>query len=320
MRAGPLLPTKFFFSLKEAIVLEVAGKDCTRYLNARLSNDIKSLANGRVCRAAALNPHGKVQALFQVLAVADSRYLLVCSGGPSEEVISAFKQYIVADRVEVRALSSELSLTHLAASDPQASQTLLASAFGLNLKTTPYGEAASRAGVYAYVNSRSIALGVDVLSPAASTAHLETELIQQGFAPLSLELQSLARISAGIPDFPFELNESRLLSEAPLEGIVSFNKGCYVGQEVVERIASQGRSPRLLRRIALVGSSSLAPGTPVEHLEPEQETPQIHAIGTIVSCAVDQADQQTFCFASIKNNLAASGTRVKVGDLAGSIL
>ena len=89
------------YQFKAPIILELSGKDSLRYLNARLSNDLKNIVPGRALRAAALTPHGKTEGLYLVLQLAEQRYLLICDGGSKEEVIAALKRYMVADRIEV---------------------------------------------------------------------------------------------------------------------------------------------------------------------------------------------------------------------------
>jgi folate-binding Fe-S cluster repair protein YgfZ len=103
-----------FFTIPSAIILEVSGLDAPRYLNARLTNDIKKLLKpDRALVAAALTPQGRTQGLFLVSGDVGSKVLLACDGGLKEEVVEAFKKYIVADRVQVVDKSQELSLIHV---------------------------------------------------------------------------------------------------------------------------------------------------------------------------------------------------------------
>ena len=67
--------------LEDAVVLRVSGKDARRYLNNRLSNDLRSAKPGDVVRAAALTPQGRVEGLFSVFIENEEVFLLVCVGG-----------------------------------------------------------------------------------------------------------------------------------------------------------------------------------------------------------------------------------------------
>ena len=80
--------------------------------------------------------------------------------------------------------------------------------------------------------------------------------LKELFGPaLSEESYNLLRIKQGVPVYPDEINEDVILSECGVLDAVSFSKGCYVGQEVIERSDAIGRLPRALERIRLVGNA-----------------------------------------------------------------
>ncbi len=230
-----------------ATVLEVSGRDAQRYLNARLSNDIKKLAPGAGCLAAALTPQGRTQALFAVYRLDAERTLLQCDGGEREMVIAAFKKYLVADQVKVLDRSDELGVAHLSGESPATLEQFL----GTSISQEQGSMAPLQLNSGHFVGGllvrrlRFLQDGLDLI--AARSA------LQQVTSSTTLELlppsnQLVLRIQASIPAFPEELNEEALFSEAGYREAVAFNKGCYVGQEVVEKVDALGKTARVLRR------------------------------------------------------------------------
>jgi folate-binding Fe-S cluster repair protein YgfZ len=102
-----------YFQFPSPIVFAVSGKDSERYLNARLTNNIRTLEINKSCLAAQLSPQGKTEGLFRVYRDQSDHFLLYADGGDSAQILTAFKRYIVADRVEVEDLSNAYRLVHL---------------------------------------------------------------------------------------------------------------------------------------------------------------------------------------------------------------
>lgn len=277
------------------IILEVTGKDSPRYLHARLTNEVKNLKVGSAVLAAALNPQGRTEGLFWVQRVGDQQYYLTCDGGEAEKIISALKRYIVADRVTVTERSQDLMLVHLVGAETPPIST------ELNLLAQSL---VKRLGVS----------GKDLILPKQSAAALGGEFQRLGAQWLTDSAWQFLRISAGLPTFPAELNPDTIFSEAGLGMAVSFTKGCYVGQEVVEKIDARGRTPRVLRRLRVAGKLSAAD---VEVLT-LGDAPQ--KIGEIVSSANDPASEVSFAFASLKNDSQLLQLNLQVAGLPATVL
>ena len=250
-----------YFEITTAIILEISGRDAARYLNARLTNDLRSLAENAGCYAAALTPLGKTEGFFQVIKQASS-YLLICDGGIKAEVINALMRYKVADQVLLADRSDELMLLHAIALKPELAPLLSLPA---------------RRG---HTSGFDILLKRAKLSPTISSAAAETQ-----------------RIVAGIPAFPKEINSEFLFLECNLQDAISHSKGCYVGQEVVERAESQGRLPYKLQHLqfeqTLALTEALTDSAPIF----DQHSKDV--IGKVISFA--HFEDQTYLFARIKN-------------------
>ena len=82
------------YQLQDPLILEISGKDAKRYLNARLTNNIKDLAVGGSCIAGMLNPQGRTEGIFTVLHRNEGEYIAYCDGGEHQRILTALKRYM----------------------------------------------------------------------------------------------------------------------------------------------------------------------------------------------------------------------------------
>jgi len=242
----------FLYEFQSPILFQVQGPDAERYLQSRLSNDIRLCTERYFILAGALNSQGKVQALFRVWRDGDS-FLLLSDGGDLAETREALLQFKVADRLELTDLSALHGQLYL-----QAEPTGLTTVIGNAPKI--YGEVAKgSAGVYSLATHRLGASGFDLVLPSELAREIKTKLEGQQYAPLLDFEYHKATIEAGILSLPEDLID-RLLFEGECRNAASFKKGCYVGQEVLERIDSHGKIPRILFSAELDASIEFQPG------------------------------------------------------------
>lgn len=263
-----------FFYLSGAFGIEVLGPHAERYLNARLTSNIRDLKIGTNCLAASLTPQGRVEGFFSVLRIEKEKFLLLCDGGDKEEVLNALTRYVVADRVTFSPLSNDFKYLHAAAPVEK-------------LKIT------SDDTLYLIPRNRTVGNGVDIAS-----SRLEKILEQfktYGATLISNEDRHVRRIRANMPSFPEELNSRLLFAEASIEDAVSYTKGCYVGQEVMEKIDSHGKTENLLSPFeAKAGLEEVKVGTVISNSE--------GPIGKIISCYPDSKENGVVGFARIKRD------------------
>ncbi len=288
-----------WFEISSPIILEVTGKDSRRYLNARLTNDIRTLKQGGVIKAAALNPQGKTEALFTILCRSDEDFILYTDGGDAAKVIPAFKRYIVADRVAVKDSSASFSLFH----------TIKIS---LALSIVGAGAFLEIDGTIGVSSIRTPNSGIDLIVPKDKVE--ETKAILQKAGPaLTNEERTVARIQSGHPEFPTEIREEMLFSEAGLTEAISYTKGCYAGQEVMERIDSQGRSPKKMIRIKVPNKIEFPAGEPIKNEEGA-------SVGEVLISAYDAAKNETLMFAVLKNKPELEAAPLKVKEIPATYL
>ncbi|MGD0498206.1 MAG: hypothetical protein ABSC23_07195 [Bryobacteraceae bacterium] len=238
--------------------IAVRGRDRARLLHNLTTNEVKKMTPGSGCYAFALNPQGRIQADL-LLFCFQERFLMGVEPELREKIVQHIRRYIIADRVEledVTAREGEIALEGpgaagvLAALDapvPAAAYAHLA-----------WGDAAVAAA------SLTGQPGFRVFCPAGEMAGLVRRLEAAGAKAASPEDARVARIENGVPRYGEDIDDTSLPQETGQMHAVSFTKGCYLGQEIVERIRARGRVHRTLARIELPGPAPAIPGAEVE--------------------------------------------------------
>lgn len=275
------------------VVCKVTGKDARRYLNNRLSNDLRTALPGSSLTAGALTPQGRVEGLFTIYIEADDLFYLASDGGERQPLFAALSRYIVADRVSIVDCSSEALVGHV------AGPFSFAPSSECFVRTSPR----NRLGV----------AGHDFLIVAQQISSIRDELVKAFGSPLSDDDYNRQRFAHGFVQYPTEVNDSTILTEAGLRDSVSFQKGCYVGQEVLERSDAIGKLPRHVERIVLGGNGAIAVQAAVIGKDAKP-------IGKVLSVVPDIANARTLVFALLKTAAYAPGDEVQCEGLVGKIL
>lgn len=256
-----------YYQFKNPVILKISGKDANRYLQSRFTNDIKKLHAGEAIWTAALSPQGKTEGLFVLSQFHDS-YLLIASGGDSEKIIQGVRRFLVADRVTVTAMS-DLALLHLNTEAGSEVMAMCESCCKIQ-----------RIGM----------LGQDLIIKQSESATVISRLQESGFEQISDSDYQISKITAKHPDFPADVVPDSLFAESQREDAISRNKGCYAGQEVVERLSALGTLPAKI--ISLSCSGEISAGQEVLCAE--------KLAGEIISVAFEQSSNQSYAFARIR--------------------
>lgn len=281
------IPMPSIYNFPTAIILKVTGKDATRYLNARLSNDIKKLNNNARISAACLTANGRTLGLFEVAKI-NEEYLLFCTGGDNEKVVKAVKQFIVADRVTVDVLDNYQAF-HFFDTKSELEELL-----SLSIDQSVF----HNEEIVIFDNKRIGPVGFDILVDGKSKV---AKLLSTSTNLISHTDYDFLRISNHTLSFPEEINEELLFAESGLTKAVAFNKGCYVGQEVIEMIDARGSLPYVIMQFEY---NSLDKIEPEQQIYEDQE--QSKKIGTVISSAQCVEMKKTVGFARIKNQAGLS--------------
>jgi glycine cleavage system T protein len=241
-------------------VLDLTGPDRVSYLQGMVSNDVKKLAPGSGMYAAVLDVNGKILADLRVLATEES-FILLVREFLKQKVIAQLNRYLVADDVEIEDSSEQYGMISI--QGPHALLLLRAIAPRQDAPVHMHSHRLLRVGereIRAIRATHTGEEGFDLLMSVGNLAPVVGEIERAGAALgvrwIGLQAQEILRVEAGLPRYGIDMDEENLLLETGLDQAVSFQKGCYLGQEVIERVRSRGHVNKKLVGILLDGDTA----------------------------------------------------------------
>jgi folate-binding protein YgfZ len=239
----------------------LTGSDRVRWLNGMVTNNVRDLAVGHGVYAFLLNPQGKIQADLHAFNRGES-LVVETETAQVETVIQIFDRYIIMDDVEVGKLTGKVAVIGAAGAKSEA---VLNAAMGLQEiqaqgRDTLEFVAAKWNGVEAtVVRGDNPAIPNYEIWIAPEHTELWKTLVKTGAEEIHGDALEALRIASGIPKFGVDIRPRDLPQETGQERALNFTKGCYVGQEIVERIRSRGAVHRMLTGFEIEGAKP-APG------------------------------------------------------------
>jgi glycine cleavage system T protein (aminomethyltransferase) len=279
----------------------VKGRDAVKFLHRIVSNDVKALQPGQGAYATLLNAQGHILADMRIYLAAD-RLLVDTDADLRPKLMAALGRYIIGDQVELE----PLDLGAVGFEGPQ-SRGLLEKTLHVELPAlSEYGHFAENfAGFPIRVVRASITgeEGFEVWTGTKGMAGLWGAACGQaptyGTLPCGTEAVELLRIEAGSPRYGSELAEDTLPLEAGLLNALSFTKGCYVGQEIVERARSRGHVNWKLVGLAVASAPPPAPG--------EKLAASGKEIGEVTSACFSPSLGKTIALAYVRREFSEPG-------------
>lgn len=261
--------------------LDLAGADRQRFLHGLTTCDVKALAPGRGAYGFFTDSKGKVMADVLVLALTD-RLRLELLPDSSSFIQEHMQKYIIADRVEMERRDEELAVSILGPN----SESFLKQRLGLSLPQEAWGHASLTLDVCPVAvirNGHPWCTGFTVWMPRLQAVDLVRKLVGDGASavPVGWDAVDALRVERGVPRFGPDFGVDCFPQETGLENeAVSYEKGCYLGQEIVARIHYRGQANRVMTRVSIEGGEMPAIGTPVS--EGGREAGRL---GTVVSAS-----------------------------------
>jgi tRNA-modifying protein YgfZ len=226
----------FFLDLSARAKLRVTGPDRFRFLNGQITNDLRKATETFAIEACVLNAKGKMNAHIFVAALGEG--FLIDADPELREILRArLERYVIADDVQIEGVTNELALFHVFADQPPA------------------------LGSGQIVSARRFAgQGWDISSDATRHDALREQL-SSVFGFIDSASAEVMRIEQGLPRWGRELTEEIIPIEANLEQrTVDYEKGCYIGQEVISRIKMSGQTNKRLCGLVSLNDGPLQPG------------------------------------------------------------
>jgi folate-binding protein YgfZ len=290
--------------------LRLTGRDRVNYLHAITSNDIKGLEAGRGTLALLLNPQGRILSELEIFVLADSA-LIRTHASARERTAATLKKFIIASDVKIEDLTDIVG--SVAVEGPRA-PVVIEQACGVKIPEVPLMSIREVAveGISCELIRRSHfgAPGAELLAKREAMPALWSGLLvtagAHGGEPIGMKALNALRLEAGVPWYPADFNEAMIPHEAGVETThISFNKGCYTGQEIVERVRSRGQVNR--KRVRLKFSTMYAPtaGTKLRAIGTGVE------VGFVTSAAAMPNDQTAIGMGYVRREQFSPGSVVE---------
>jgi folate-binding protein YgfZ len=299
------------FDLPQRALLQFTGPDRVSFLQGMLSNDVRLLKMFDGQQATILTQQGKVIADVRVLCAMNSIYLDFWEP-LKEKILAHLNRYLVADDVEINDPNDQWKMLSL--QGPNARQLLSEVFANAALPRQPNQHAMVQfdgAPICLVRADHTGQNGFDLIVQKAHLLDLANKLTQLGASWVGARAQNILRVEAGMPRYGVDFSEETLLLEVGLENSYSYTKGCYLGQEVVERIRSRGHVNRKLCGLLLDGDTPANAGDAILAGD--------HEVGRITSSVASLALNRPIALGYIHKDFWSPETSLAVRHESSSI-
>jgi folate-binding protein YgfZ len=286
--------------------ISLTGGDRVRWLNGMVTNNIRDLVADHGAYAFLLNPQGHI--LGDLYAYNRGESITIDTDSSQlEKILSTFDHYIIMDDVEVENLSEQV--TALGITGPKTREILTQAGFTIAELEPLQVESASWQGSNCTIarNDDPQFFGYEIWLAPDKIGQLWDTLLSVGATPVGSEALELHRIISGMPRYSVDIRERDLPQETEQARALNFNKGCYVGQEIVERIRSRGAVHRKFCGFVADASAVIAPAAKIVAGDKE--------VGEITSASVIHAahKDKTVALGYIRREAGTPGREVTIG-------
>jgi folate-binding protein YgfZ len=238
--------------------IKLTGEDRARLLHAMTTNHIQQLTPGSGCYAFFLNDKGRVLADANVLSRPDY-FLLDVEPETRQPLYQHLDRFIIADDVTLEDATDAVAT--IAIEGPQAAEVFERA--GGPIPEPDYSTVDWEESVVARLSSTG-SPSFFIFVPIAEKAALIARLEAAGAERADTEAARVVRLEHGKPRYSEDISERFLAQEANQPHALHFSKGCYLGQEIVERVRSRGQIHRVLMPLILDTTEPPAPGAKLE--------------------------------------------------------
>ncbi len=285
-----------FYEQKRGLIA-VWGKEAVQFLDGLISNDMKTLEDGAQMLAAFPNPQGRLLAVVRVLRQGD-RFLFETEDATREKVFQNLFRFTYAGDFFVEDISPSYRFSEVSNFESAAPKSVLK-----------------------FPGSGSVTWAI----PEEEKVSFSRTITDRAFVEISDKLYEVLRIENGTPKYGVDMDETTIVPELGIDGLISYKKGCYIGQEIIARIHFRGHVAKQLTGLTfssppagggvaaasadgVVGAAiGLLPGTELKTLDGKNA-------GRITSATFSPELDKSIALAFVRYDYLAAGTELAVGD------
>ncbi|MGI8544638.1 MAG: YgfZ/GcvT domain-containing protein [Aridibacter sp.] len=277
-----------FYKQKRGLI-EVSGGEAVQFLDGLITNDMKTLEDGKEMLAAFPNPKGRMLAVVGVLRNGD-KYLFETEEETYQKIHDNLFRFTYAGDFHVKDLTEDYVCYKF------------------------YGDSQS---LYLKTKEAILIMG-NYFIPKDEADKFEENLTNENFIEISDNLYETLRIENGIPKYNVDMNEETVVPEVGLANAISYNKGCYIGQEVIARIHFRGKVAKELK--GLVIEELFEPqAVEIGLIGEEIKSLDNKNAGTITSITYSPKLKKTIALGYVRNAFLEEGTELKINEYTAKV-
>ena len=279
-------------------------KDRVRWLNGMITNNIRDLQPGQGNYSFILTPQGHVQG--DLYTYNRGEYLVLGTERfQTAGILERLRKYIIMDKVELEDISDRR--TSIGVQGPKSLQVLGGALAAPEVQPTRIADFTwNGIGLSITRMADEHFQSYEVWMASENAGAVWDVLISAGATPAGMDALELFRVAAGIPRFGQDIHDRDLPQETGQEQSLNFSKGCYIGQEIVERIRARGAVHRALVGFVVEGNTP-DPGTKVSFNEK-----QVGEVTSALRVPSGQAER-VLALGILRREAAKPGTQLQVG-------
>ena len=264
-------------------LIAVSGGEAVQFLDGLISNDVKKLEDGAQMLAAFPDAKGRLNGLVRVVRQGD-KFLFETEEATRERIFDNLARFTMAGDFSVEDLTGNYGFIRV---------------FDRSFIpiTPPFVEFDMRYGTDYFVHVEDVD---DFLG----------ELRYLDAAEISPELFEVMRIEYGIPAYGVDMDETTIVPELNLDGLISYNKGCYIGQEIIARIHFRGHVAKKLTGLKFAASD----GDAASLTEKELLTSDGKNAGRLTSITISPALEKVVALGYVRYDYLEKGTKLVAGE------
>jgi folate-binding protein YgfZ len=288
----------------------VTGADRARFLHGQVTNNVTGLRPGQGCYAALVTAKGKLESDLNVHCLPEE-LLLDFEPGLGERVRQRLERFIIADDVQVVDVAAHYGM--LGAFGPKAAEVVERMGWPRGLPAEPLASTtvndATHGEIVVVNHSRGAEAGFDLFVPAAALESVATKLMasanEAGGCVCGWRALEMIRIEAGLPRFGVDMDESNLAPEAGIEArAISYTKGCYIGQEVINKLRTFAHVTKTLRGLRLADELKALPARGDKLFLENKE------VGYVTSALASPAFRRNIALGYVRRECNEPGTKL----------
>jgi len=262
-------------------LIAVSGREAVQFLNGLITNDVSKLEDGAQMRAAFPNAQGRLLALVRVLRRGD-KFLFETEAATREKVFQNLFRFTYAGDFFVEDLSEQYRYFEVRSPDFEIQN--------------------SDSIVFESLNNTSCFI------PLEKTEDFKGQL--KNAVEISDALYEVLRVENGEPLYGVDVDETTIVPETGIANVVSYNKGCYIGQEIIARIHFRGHIAKQLTGLILEGN--VQPNDELKSLEGKNA-------GRVTSVIFSPQLEKYIALAFVRYDFLAEGTELKINETTATV-